>query len=198
MDLILIRHGLPERQETDGGKADPPLSTVGQAQARAAANWLADEPIDIVYSSPMVRARQTAEPFAEVAQMQIIEREGMAEFDRHADSYIPVEELRKEDPEAWRAMVAGGYSTHIDMHQFHATVVNTLEEVVAAHAGQTVAVFCHGGVINIWTAHVLGFTPRMFFEPRYTSFHRFRCARSGIKTVISLNETAHLRGSGLL
>ena len=41
MELILIRHGLPERVETeDGTPADPPLSEVGHEQARRMANWL--------------------------------------------------------------------------------------------------------------------------------------------------------------
>jgi hypothetical protein len=34
----------------------------------------------------------------------------------------------------------------------------------------------------------------MFFEPRYTSISRVTASRSGIRTLVSLNETAHLRG----
>jgi probable phosphoglycerate mutase len=56
-----------------------------------------------------------------------------------------------------------------------------------------VAVFCHGGVINMWTAHVLGMAPRVFFEADYTSINRFVCARQGQRSVVSLNERAHLR-----
>ena len=55
------------------------------------------------------------------------------------------------------------------------------------------AVTCHGGVINVWTAHVIGFTPRMFFNPDYTSINRFQCASSGERSVITLNEAVHLR-----
>ena len=53
--------------------------------------------------------------------------------------------------------------------------------------------FCHGGVINVWTAHVLGMAPRLFFEPVYASVHRYLCARSGERNLVSLNETAHLQ-----
>jgi probable phosphoglycerate mutase len=56
-----------------------------------------------------------------------------------------------------------------------------------------VAVFCHGGVINVWTAHVLGMAPRLFFEPGYASVHRYLCARSGERNVVALNERGHLR-----
>lgn len=198
MELILVRHGLPERQEVDDGKADPPLSAVGHEQAQCVAGWLQDEVIDAVYASTMNRARQTAEPFASAQGLAIEQREGIVEYDRHAASYVPMEELRSEDPEAWAAFVSGGYNDHIDIHQFHATVVNTLEEIIVEHAGQRVAVFCHGGVINVWTAHVLGLTPSLFFEPKYTSIHRFLCARSGERNLVCLNEAAHLKAAGLI
>jgi probable phosphoglycerate mutase len=196
LELILVRHGLPERQEIEGGKADPPLSAVGREQAELVAGWLQQESIDAVYASTMNRARQTAEPFARACGLAIIEREGIVEYDRHAASYVPMEELRAEDPDAWRAFVAGGYNDHLDIHQFHATVVNTMEEIITDHSGQRVAVFCHGGVINVWTAHVLGLTPKLFFEPKYTSIHRYLCARSGERNLESLNEAAHLNTAG--
>ena len=61
MELILVRHGLPERRDDT---SDPPLSDVGHDQARRVAAWLAHEKVDAVVSSTMLRARQTAEPFA--------------------------------------------------------------------------------------------------------------------------------------
>lgn len=193
MELILVRHGLPVREELETGRADPPLSETGRAQSERVALWLADAPVDAVYSSTMQRARQTAQPYAAAIGLEVVEREGIAEFDRHESSYVPLEELRAEDPEAWRAFVAGGYNEQVDIHQFHAEVVNSLEQLIARHAGQRIAVFCHGGVINVWTAHVIGITPRLFFEPAYTSIHRFLCARSGERNLVSLNETGHLR-----
>jgi probable phosphoglycerate mutase len=81
----------------------------------------------------------------------------------------------------------------MDIEAFSAAVVGGLEEVIAAHPGQRVAVFCHGGVINVWTAHILGMAPRLFFEPGYTSVHRYMCARAGQRNVVALNERAHLR-----
>jgi len=194
LELILVRHGLPERVELDGGQADPPLSAVGRRQATSVADWLAAERIDAIYSSPMRRARETADPFAAQSGLPVGIEEGVIEFDRHASSYVPMEELKAEDYEAWKAFVDGGYSADVDIHQFHATVVNALERLIATHASQRIAVFCHGGVINVWTAHVLGLTPSLFFEPIYPSIHRYLCARTGERNIVSLNETGHLRG----
>lgn len=196
VELVLVRHGLPVRQELDpGDRADPPLDALGLEQARRAAAWLSEEaPFHAVYASPMRRARETAEPFAETAGLPLGLRDGVSEFDRDHHRYVPLEALKREDPEAWRAFAAGGYSEGVDIHSFHATVVNTLEPIVRQHAGQRVVVFCHGGVINVWTAHVLGLTPALFFEPAYASIHRFLCARTGQRNLLSLNETGHLRG----
>lgn len=188
MELLLIRHGLPIRS---ADTSDPPLSDEGHDQARRVARWLADERIDVVYSSPMLRAVQTAEPFVKARGHDLALHEGVVEYDRESGTYTPLEELKRDDYEAWKAFVAGGAGA--DIEAFGKVVAGALEEIVEANPGRRVAVFCHGGVINVWTAHVLGMTPRLFFEPGYTSVHRYLCARSGERNVVALNERAHLR-----
>ncbi|WP_374573743.1 histidine phosphatase family protein [Phenylobacterium sp.] len=188
MELILVRHGLPVRSDES---SDPELSAEGHEQARKAADWLRHEGVGAVWSSPMCRAVQTAEPFAALTGHEIRRHEGVAEFDRDAGAYVPMEVLKRENYEAWLAFARGEHAMDIDA--FQKAVVDALEEVIAAHPGERVAVFCHGGVINVWTAHVLGMAPRLFFEPGYTSIHRYMCARSGQRNVLALNERAHLR-----
>lgn len=188
MELILVRHGRPERSDAT---SDPHLSDAGHEQARRVARWLAADGVEAVWSSPMRRAVQTAEPFATHTGHAIREHEGVVEFDRASGVYIPTEELKRENYAAWQAMATGG--DNVDMGAFQTTVVAAMEEIIAAHPGQRVAVFCHGGVINVWAAHVLGMEPRVFFEAEYTSVNRFLCARSGQRAVVSLNERAHLR-----
>ena len=188
MDLILIRHGRPERSEAT---ADPQLNPLGHEQAARVARWLAQEPVDAVWSSTMRRAVQTAEPFAGAAGHEIRRHAGIVEFDQAAGTYIPTEELKRENFALWQQLATGGQG--VDMNAFQTRVVAALEEIVEAHPGQTVAVFCHGGVINMWASHVLGMAPRIFFEAGYTSINRFVCARSGQRSVVSLNERAHLR-----
>lgn len=190
MDLVLIRHARPERIEDAEGPADPPLTEIGHRQARAVAGWLAAEPWDVLYSSPMVRARQTSAPLAALLGMEPILEAGVREFDAEESSYIPMEEM-KADKEAYQAMLAEFEEKNYDA--FGAEVVESLERIVAAEKGKKVAVVCHGGVINIWAAHVLGIESGMFFEPDYTSIHRFICSSRGHRSMVSLNETAHLR-----
>ena len=138
----------------------------------------------------MRRAVQTAEPYAALGGHQVRTHPGVVEFDRGSGAYVPLEVLKREDYAAWKTFVEGGGGQ--DIGAFQAMVVAALEEMIAANPSKTVAVFCHGGVINVWTAHVLGMTPRLFFEPGYTSVHRYLCARGGQRNVVALNERAHL------
>jgi probable phosphoglycerate mutase len=188
MELILVRHGRPERDEVS---ADPPLSPLGQEQAARVARWLANDAIDAVWSSTMRRAIQTAEPFAAQACRAVRSHAGIVEFDQASGAYIPTEELKRENFSAWQKLATGGDA--VNMTAFRTRVVQAMEEIVATHPGQKVAVFCHGGVINVWATHVLAMQPRIFFEADYTSINRFSCARSGQRSVVSLNERAHLR-----
>ena len=159
------------------------------------ADWLQDTAIDFLYSSPMRRAVETAAPLSQSKSLKPQLREGVAEFDRKASHYIPVEQLKKDDYESWQRLMRGE-TRGVDFEQFHAGVVSTLDEIISAHPGQTVAVTCHGGVINAWTAHVLGMGPRMFFNPNYSSISRYMAASSGERSIITINEHTHLKGLG--
>lgn len=189
MDLVIIRHGLPHRDEAT---SDPHLTDTGHEQARRVAAWIEGERFDAIYSSPMNRAVQTAQPYADLKGMEVHLDEGIVEFDRGSGQYIPMEELKRTDYAAWLRLAQGGYD--MDIHAFSHAVITSLEGIVARHKGQRVVVFCHGGVVNVWTAHVLGMEARLFFEPGYTSIHRYLCASTGQRNILSLNEMAHLRG----
>lgn len=195
---MLIRHGLPVRRELESGAADPDLSEAGHAQARHLAEYLSSESIDAVYASPLRRAHQTAEPLAVAQGRDIVIVDDVAEWDRNSTEYVPMEELKAANDPRWQAMVRGEWTVHEESpEQFRGRVVNRLEALVAEHSGQRIAVVCHGGVINAYLAHVLGLDIQQFFYPNYTSIHRVAAARSGERSIVTVNETSHLRRTGL-
>jgi probable phosphoglycerate mutase len=189
VELVLVRHALPVRVDEGevDGPADPHLAPAGRAQAEAVADWLAGEAIDAVWSSPMRRARETAGPLAERLGLAVRVDERLAEYDRHATSYIPLEELKAAGDPRWNEVPERP-------EEFQGHVVAAMEDIVATHPRQRVAVVCHGGVINAYAAHVLGLADPLFFLPGYTSISRVLAASSGERSIGSLNETAHLRG----
>jgi probable phosphoglycerate mutase len=195
MELLLIRHARPRRVERAQGRADPGLDPLGRRQARALADWLVDEAPTALYVSPLRRAVETALPLAETCALEARAHEGVAEWNRDDPVYIPVEELRAEAHPAWTAMRDGRWDElGVDAAAFRDRVTTALDGIAAAHPGERVAVVCHAGVINAYTAEVLGLGRLLWFEPAYTSITRVLVDRSGRRSVHSVNESAHLRG----
>jgi len=195
MELLLIRHALPERVETrDGSPADPSLSAEGRTQAERLARWLGAEQLGAVYSSPMRRARETADPLARVLGVNPVIDTDLVEMDHLSDVYVPLEQLKAEDYPRWQELIQrGGLYAGVDLTAFRANVVASVERAITAHPGGRVAIVCHGGVINAWAGHVLGIADPFFLDVAYTGVSRFLAASTGERSVRSLNETAHLR-----
>lgn len=197
VELILVRHALPERREVESGPADPGLSEAGHAQARHLAEYFAIEHIDALYASPMRRAIETARPVSETKALPYTVVDGVAEWDRDSNEYIPIEELKAANDPRWREIVEGGWTSDEKPEDFKDRVLTSLEQIISDHRGETVVVACHGGVINEYLSHVLGLDGNQFFYPNYTSIHRIAASGRGHRSILSINETAHLRGTGL-
>ena len=197
MELILVRHALPVRREVETGAADPELSPEGLEQARHFGDYMALEHVDAIYTSPMRRAVQTAEPLARIKNLTPTVVDGVAEWDRDSNEYIPIEELKRTNDPRWQEMVAGGWNSQEDRGEFNARVTESLETIIRDNPGARVVVTCHGGVINSYLARVLGLSDDQFFYPNYTSIHRIAASSKGHRSILSVNETAHLRGTGL-
>jgi len=197
MELILIRHGLSYRVEReDGSAADPELTEEGIEQAKKMARWLKSEEIDAIYCSPLMRAIMTAEPLADIKRLNINVEPDVAEIDEHSSVYIPLEEIKEKEPEKWKELLESGIETAFDRLQnleaFREKIVQSIQRIIADNKGRKVAVVCHGGIINIWAAHILGLENSLFFKPDYTSVNRFMASSSGVHSLVSLNETGHL------
>jgi probable phosphoglycerate mutase len=198
MELLLIRHALPERLEVEGGAADPELTDLGHEQSRRLAEYLLAESFAAVYSSPLLRARQTAAPLAEAHGLAMVTVDDVAEWDRNSPEYVPVEEMKAMNHPRWQAMVRGEWEAEESPEQFRTRVVTSIEGLIERHPGDRIAIVCHGGVINGYLGHVLGLgVSPGFFYPNYTSIHRVAASRAGHRQVLTINETAHLRGTGL-
>jgi 2,3-bisphosphoglycerate-dependent phosphoglycerate mutase len=200
VELILIRHGLPLRTGDHpngvGAAPDPDLSPTGREQARLVAEWLAHEPISAIYSSPMRRAHQTAEPLAAAFGQSITIDEGLREIHFGETAYVPMEDLASDDPAAqwWRDRMADQTTELVTA--FRAQVADAVTRIIARHPGETVAVTCHGGVVNAALSSLLGARDTFNFEIDYTAVSRVLASRGGVQKVHSVNDTGHLRVPG--
>ncbi len=199
MELLLVRHALPLRREMVEGPADPDLSPDGRAQAEHLATYLSSEHLDAIYASPLRRAYQTAEIIAATRSIPVQVYDDIAEYDRLSGNYVPVEELKAENDSRYHTVINGQWDTEEETSaEFRVRVVSAIEGLIDAHSGERIAVVCHGGVINSYLCHVLGLSQsRGFFYPNYTSINRVAAARGGIRSIVTINETSHFRGTGL-
>ena len=205
MELLLVRHALPVRvaNRDTGDEADPVLSDLGWRQSRAVAAWLVGalpggpsaEPIDAVYASTRARARQTAEPLAERLGQELRIEPGLDEYDYGEPEYVPIEELKEAGDPRWHELVSEDAIPAPEA--FMAQGVTGVDRIIAAHPGQRVVAFCHGGTICAYMAHLLGLDRILFFEAAYTSVNRVLAASTGERSLGSRNETAHLRVAGV-
>lgn len=192
MQLLLVRHALPLRSEPGQG-SDPDLSGEGFAQVARLPEALARFPITRVLSSPQRRAVQTAEPVAAARELSVEIDERFAEYDRDLPVYIPVEQIREENPQEWARMAQGQLPSSVDEAGFRARVGAAVDHVVtAADPDETVVVFSHGGVINVVLHEILGTARVLSFPVDYASVTRLLFSRSGQATVAAVNGTEHV------
>ncbi|MCR8899746.1 histidine phosphatase family protein [Gordonia sp. GONU] len=168
MILSLVRHGEPVREASGDVGMDPPLSATGVEHARGVGQLITADGYAAVYTSPLRRARETAQ-IAVGPEVSVSERDGLSEFDR-GSTYLHYE----DGADIWKRYLAGDLSpwgTTLD--EFRARVLDTIESVRADHDGENVVAVCHGGVINVFAAWILGIESARFFSPLYGSVNRF-------------------------
>ncbi|HTQ20580.1 histidine phosphatase family protein [Mycobacterium sp.] len=192
MQLLLVRHALPLRSEHGEG-SDPDLSEDGFAQVARLPEALARFPISRVVSSPQRRAIQTAQPVAAARELPVEIDDRFAEYDRDLPMYIPIEQIRQENPQEWARMAQGQLPSAVDEDAFRTRVRAALDDVVTkAGPDDTVAAFSHGGVINVLLHEILGTARVLSFPIDYASVTRLLYSRTGQATVASVNGTEHV------
>jgi probable phosphoglycerate mutase len=201
MQLILVRHALPERihpadaaaADRPGGPADPPLTELGERQARRLVAAFGAEEVTGLYASPLARARGTAAPLAAALGREPVIVDDLREYDADAAHYVPVHEMARLDPAAWERMLSGLLPVHVDVPGFTARVHAAFEGIVAAHPGrETAVVIAHAGVVNTWLAHLLGLPRPLTFPLDYAGVTRVIAGRDGRRVVRTVNEIAHV------
>ena len=192
MQLLLIRHALPTRTQAGEG-SDPELTDAGREQARRLPDALVRFPISRLVSSPQRRAFQTAEPVATARGLTIDVEDRLAEYDRGLSHYVPLEQVRVERPDDWARMAAGELPGAVDTGAFRDRVRGALADIVAeAGHADTVAVFSHGGVINVVLHEILATPNLLSFPIDYASVTQLRYSRTGRVTVGGVNNVEHV------
>lgn len=213
-DVYIIRHAdaLPGAETVIPGGTydDQPLSHLGQQQAQALGAYWASTTFAALYATPLRRTQETAQPLAQAQNADIriepdlreVELAGfLSEFADGTSAEEHAAVLRRRNAEIIRLVTAAGQWSAIPGAEpgdaFRARVVSAVDRLAAAHAGQRIALFTHGGVINVFLAAVLGIQKDFFFPTPNTGVSLVR-VHDRRRVLMGVNDIAHLKAAGLL
>jgi probable phosphoglycerate mutase len=155
--LLLARHGQTDwnLERRWQGHADPPLNALGVEQAAALGSSLAAARLDAIYSSDLLRARQTAEVVAEVLGIRVEIDARLREIDVGEWSGLTMPEVERLYPGGHRRRIAGqtGWENGETYGALAERVVSSLVAISIGRPAGRVLVVTHGGPMRaVWLA----------------------------------------------
>ncbi|SCK25996.1 histidine phosphatase family protein [Vogesella sp. LIG4] len=155
--FCLVRHGETawNAERRLQGQTDIPLNSQGEEQAAslAAALQRRGQHFDALYSSDLSRAHHTAQPLAAALALHITLLPDLRERHFGALQGVSLHEGAEQQPQAWQAYSSRNVEHDLDggesLLQFAQRVRHALERLAADHAGDTVLLVSHGGVLDV-------------------------------------------------
>lgn len=190
MEIVLIRHGEPQWVRDGLTIVDPPLTDLGRRQAERLAEWLQAEDFDEVLVSPLVRARETAQPLlAAMGREEVIDpwleeiRDPVwhgTPAEKAAEAYAELRGRKAED--RWHGL-DGGESMRDFVARIHTGasaflsdrgVVRTEMDLPVwqiEEPGARIALVAHAGTNSVTIGHLLGLDPVPWEWDRFVLGH---------------------------
>ena len=155
--LLLIRHGQTEwnKEGRYTGQSDIPLTELGHQQAQQAAEKLVDLPPDVLYSSDLLRARQTAAPLSEMFSLDVSIDPRLKEINQGQWEGMLFPDIKQKFAKEFAAQrsnpVKVGAPGGETVEQVRTRVFSALEDIITKHADSKsrVVVVSHGFVIAL-------------------------------------------------
>jgi broad specificity phosphatase PhoE len=163
--LYLVRHGatannLANPPLLQGRGVDLELSDAGRQQASCTAKLLAGQRLAAIYSSPLLRARQTAEIIATPHDLEVQLVSAIEEVDVGQWEGRSWKEISQSEPERFRQFIADsanhGYRGGENMTQVLERTAPVLDALMRQHLGTQIAVIAHNVVNRVYVARLLG------------------------------------------
>ena len=179
--LLLIRHALNDwvGRRVPGWTPGISLNEEGRKQATRLAEWLAPVPLEAIYSSPLERAVETAEPIARSHGFDLQLRDSLGDTRYGELTGQAIEDILKTD--MWEEFRAYPSRTRFPgaetIYEVQVRVVAELEQILQNHPEGNIAVVAHGDVIRVAVAHYIGLAldllGRIWVSPASLTILRF-------------------------
>jgi broad specificity phosphatase PhoE len=160
--IYLARHGevLHAGEGRFFGHTDVSLSPAGLLQVDALAERLRGEPIDAVYASDLLRARQSAAPLAEARGTSVVPMPPLREIAMGRWEGLTFAEIRAREPELCDRWLARPFAVPFPggegLTDVQARALPAIRTLVERHSGGRIAVVAHGGTNRVILGEALG------------------------------------------
>jgi 2,3-bisphosphoglycerate-dependent phosphoglycerate mutase len=197
LNIIVIRHGQSEADilKVHEGRADFSLTKLGHKQALSMANLVSTNyNIDKIYSSPLKRARETAEILSNATNVPIIYEDELMEFNNGLLAGLSRSEANERYPEPsvrWPHSSMYGMESMIE---FRARAESILSKIVSENSfDSTLVIIGHGGIINMLFRSFLELplNSQIFISTGDTGIHHWQITSCSHRIVYT-NKLSHL------
>ena len=198
--IILVRHGETEwnKEEVFRGRIDVKLNSTGLSQAEETGKALSGEAIQVVYTSPLSRAHDTARKIIHFQDAPVVIEDSFTDLDFGEWQGLPLSEVRERYSDIYRrwkdephlVKFSGGES----LREVSERSKSALQKLILEHPEETCAIVSHRVICKVMILSMLGLPLERFWDIRQDT-----CAISIFLyqerrwIVELLNDTCHLK-----
>ena len=197
MDLFVIRHGQSEADilKVIEGRANFNLTELGHKQADTMAKWIKKNySINKIYSSPLNRAKQTAEYISKNFGIEIILEDDLMEWNNGLIAGLTLDEANKKFPEPIKYLHTRVYEqeSYIDFRMRAETILSKI--INENKEDEKIAIVSHGGMINMLFRCFIEvpMNNKISVKNSDTGIHYWRI-KNGNKEIIFSNKNEHTK-----
>lgn len=166
MKIYIVRHGQTDSNLRHAcvGRSDVPLNKTGEEQARRLAERTKNFEVSAVYTSPLVRAVNTAMPIIGIRKnVKLIMNYGLTERDFGLWEDMNYREIEEKYPAMFKKWQSSGYldapPEGESVEDMQKRAGDALDKIIAAHEGENLLLVSHMAVTRTILAHLLGLEP---------------------------------------
>jgi len=197
--LLLVRHGETELKSSERlwGRTDVKLDTLGLKQAEKVCERLAEEKIDVIYSSSLKRALVTAEIIASRHRLNVISCAELREFNYGKIEGLTHKEISQLYPEFYKSMIQKNANLRFpggeSVYQLNNRVSQFLDRLNKHTPEQTILIVAHFGLLRVLLCRLfgIGIKRRWQFHLDLASLSVLETNQQGAMLSL-LNDVSHL------
>ncbi|OGP89416.1 MAG: hypothetical protein A2157_13190 [Deltaproteobacteria bacterium RBG_16_47_11] len=198
--IYLVRHGQTawNKEEVFRGRTDIPLNETGLKEADLAGEYFRHKEIHAIYSSPLSRARQTAQKIAQFHSLEVQPLDGLVDMSFGSWEGHSLKEVSEKDGERYQLWKEEPHHVEFPggetLNEVRVRAMAALKEVINGHPEKTLVLVSHRVINKVLICGILGLDNSHFWQISQDTTAINLIQHRNEKYVLSLmNETCHLK-----